>query len=207
MADEKAWLTTARLEALSDGIFAFAMTLLVLSISLPDDPTHPDYVPDINLYQLLVGEWRRFLNYAIAFLLLASFWMTHTEQFHLIQATEQRHIWINMVFLMFVSLTPFSTTLIGDYDKESLSWLFFGMNMFVLGSLLLLSWWHASKGLMRSEITRERIRAGIRRCLVVPTAAAISVCAAYLGYVTIAGLAYFLIPVVLMHPYFKEGKK
>ena len=122
MADENHWLATTRLEALTDGIFAFAMTLLVLSITLPDDPGGNSYMPNAELKELLFHEWQRFLNYAIAFLLLASFWMNHSKAFHMMKATEHRHTWINIIFLMFVALAPFTTALVGDYSDDSIAW-------------------------------------------------------------------------------------
>jgi len=203
MADERTWLATARLEALTDGIFAFAMTLLVLSIMMPDDPGDNGYMPNATLQQMLLHEWRMFLNYAIAFLLLASFWMNHSKEFHMIKATEHRHTWINIIFLMFVVLVPFTTDLIGDYSEDRISWFLFGANMFILGSLLCLNWWYVSRNrqLIQADVKQEHIEVGKRRGLLVPAVSLISIGIAFFDP-NIAGFAYLFIPLIMMLPYF-----
>jgi len=208
MANERAWLSTSRLEALTDGIFAFAMTLLVLSISLPDDPGGKGYMPNAELEDLILGESHRFLNYAIAFLLLAGFWMNHSREFHMIKATEHKHTWINILFLMFVALVPFTTALVGDYGQDWVAWLFFGANILILGIFLYMNWWYASRNrhLLHADVEEERIELGKRRGLVVPSAAVVSV-AVSLSAPSLAGFVYMLIPIVLMLPWFHAGKK
>ncbi len=207
MADERAWLATNRLEALTDGIFAFAMTLLVLSIMVPDDPGQNGYMPNATLQQMLVHEWTVFLNYAIAFLLLASFWMNHSREFNMIKATEHRHTWINIIFLMFVALVPFTTDLIGDYGEDRISWFLFGANMFILGSLLYLNWWYASRNrlLINEDVKPEHIVMGRRRGLVTPAISLVSIGVAFFDP-SLAGFAYLLIPLVMVLPYFHAQK-
>ena len=107
-------LTTRRIEALADCIFAFAMTLLVLTLTLPDVMQ-----TKLSLSQLLVAQWPKFFNYALSFLLLAVFWVIHHQQFHVIRRTDSRHVWINVGILMFVALMPFSTDVVGDYGGEN----------------------------------------------------------------------------------------
>lgn len=203
MADERTWLATTRLEALTDGIFAFAMTLLVLSIMVPDDPGDNGYMPNATLREMLVHEWRVFLNYAIAFLLLASFWMNHSREFRMIKATEHRHTWINVIFLMFVALVPFTTDLIGDYSEDRISWILFGANMFILGSLLYLNWWYASRHrqLIKADVRPEHIVVGKRRGLLVPAISLLSIGIAFID-TDLAGFTYLLIPVIMMLPFF-----
>ncbi|NYZ60458.1 DUF1211 domain-containing protein [Candidatus Micrarchaeota archaeon] len=203
MADERTWLATARLEALTDGIFAFAMTLLVLSIMMPDDPGDNGYMPNATLREMLLHEWRMFLNYAIAFLLLASFWMNHSREFRMIKSTEHRHTWINIIFLMFVVLVPFTTDLIGDYSEDRISWFLFGANMFILGSLLCLNWWYVSRNrqLIQADVKQEHIEVGKRRGLLVPAISLISIGIAFFD-TNLAGFAYLLIPVIMMLPFF-----
>lgn len=203
MVDEKHWLATTRLEALTDGIFAFAMTLLVLSIAMPDDPGGNGYMPNAELKDLISHEWHRFLNYAIAFLLLASFWMNHSKEFHMIKATEHRHTWINIFFLMFVALVPFTTSLVGDYSDDSIAWTLFGANMFILGSFLYLNWWYAARHgqLLREDVGTEHMVAGKRRGLVVPAISLVSIGVGFID-TSFAGPVYLLIPLIMALPYF-----
>jgi uncharacterized membrane protein len=205
MADENTWLATTRLEALTDGIFAFAMTLLVLSITLPDDPGNLGYMPNAELKELIFHESHRFLNYAIAFFLLASFWMNHSKAFHIMKATEHHHTWINIVFLMFVAIVPFTTALVGDYGNDSVAWTMFGANMFILGSLLYLNLWYAGRNphLLREGAGTEGIEIGKKRNLVVLAVSTLSVLISFYSP-AFSGLAYFLIPLVLLLPPFQH---
>jgi len=132
-------MTTHRLEALSDGIFAIAMTLLVLNLALPEAGEGL-----AELQSLLLGQLDKFLSYAVSFILLAILWVMHHEQFHYIKRTDGRHLWINVFFLMFVALVPFSTSLVGDYSQEAVAEVFFGLNISMVAMLLLCSWLHAT---------------------------------------------------------------
>src|SRR4030043_908078 len=132
-------LTTRRIEARADGIFAIAMTLLVLTLSLPDMMD-----TKLSLSQLLAEQWPKFFNYALSFVLLAIFWMVHHQQFHVIRRTDRIHVWINIGILMFVALMPFSTDVVGDYSGETMAELGFRANLMILGLLFLLNWGYSA---------------------------------------------------------------
>ena len=134
------WLTTSRIQTLTDGVFAISMTLLILSLSLPDATEENG----ANLHTLLSGQADKFVNYFISFLLLAVFWIIHHQQFHYIKRTDSRHIWINVAILMFVALIPFSTDLVGDYSGTTIAQMFFAGNLLVLGMLFLGNWVYAT---------------------------------------------------------------
>ena len=194
-------LTTRRIEALADGIFAIAMTLLVLTLTLPDMME-----TRLSLSQLLAEQWPKFFNYALSFVLLAIFWMVHHQQFHVIRRTDRIHVWINIGILMFVALMPFSTDVVGDYSGETMAELVFSANLMILGLLFLLNWWYACRNhrLVDPDLDRETIVTGIRRSFVTPCIAAVSMVLAFLvpGW----GLwAYMLIPVIQMLPWFRHN--
>jgi hypothetical protein len=79
-------MTTHRIEALTDGIFAIAMTLLVLNLALPE--TGNGLTQTVELHKLLIGQTPKFFSYALSFLLLAIYWVLHHRQFHFIKRTE-----------------------------------------------------------------------------------------------------------------------
>lgn len=193
-------LTTRRIEALTDGIFAFAMTLLVLTLTLPDATQ-----TKLSLSQLLVGQWPKFFNYALSFVLLAIFWIIHHEQFHVIRRTDRRHVWINIGILMFVALMPFSTDVAGDYSRRMLAELLFSGNLMILGLLFLLNWMYAcgNHRLVDSDLSREAIVRGIRRNCITPGVAAISMVISL--FIPVWGLTvYLLIPLIQLHPWFRD---
>ena len=195
-------MSTSRIEALSDGIFAFAMTLLVLTLTLPDMTQ-----TKLDLSQLLVDQWPKFFNYALSFLLLAVFWIVHHQQFHFIHRTDRSHLWINIGILMFVALIPFSTDVTGDYSDNTLAQLVFSGNLLILGLLFLLNWWYACwhHRLVAPDLDREIILRGMRRGSIVPVIAFISMVLSLF----IPGWAltvYMLIPIIELHPWFRERR-
>jgi uncharacterized membrane protein len=194
-------LTTRRIEALADGIFAIAMTLLVLTLTLPDATQ-----TKLSLSQLLADQWPKFFNYALSFLLLAIFWIVHHQQFHVIRRTDRNHVWINIGILMFVALMPFSTDIAGDYSDETLAELVFGANLMILGLLFLLNWWYACRNhrLVDADLDRGTIVRGIRRSCITPVVAAVSMVLSL--FIPRWGLTvYILIPIIQLHPWFRHS--
>ena len=105
-------MTTIRLETLTDGVFAIAMTLLVLNLRFPVTKAG---LTERELEQIVFGQSNVFFNYFLSFILLALFWMLHHQQFHFFRKTDRSHIWINIFILMFVALLPFSASLVGPF--------------------------------------------------------------------------------------------
>ena len=126
-------LAKNRIEALADGIFAVAMTLLVLDIKSPEN--HP-LESTADLIDHLVALEHSFAMYAISFIVLAIFWITHHLLFHFVRHVDRRLLWINMSFLLLVTFVPFSTDLMGDHGHLTLPVLVYGVNMLALGALL-----------------------------------------------------------------------
>ena len=193
-------LSTTRIEALTDGIFAFAMTLLVLTLTLPDATQ-----TKLNLSELLTAQWPKFFNYALSFLLLAVFWIVHHQQFHFIRRTDKNHIWINIGILMFVALVPFTTDVAGDYSSQTLAELLFSGNLLILGLLFLLNWMYAcgNRRLVDADMSRRAIYRGIVRNSITPGVAIISMITSL--FLPRWGLTvYLLIPVIELLPWFRS---
>ena len=164
-------LTPHRLETLVDGIFAIAMTLLVLSINLPEGGK----IPGVGLFLMSQGE--RFFNFALSFFLLAIFWIRHSGQFHHIKKINALVIWINIAFLLFVTLIPFSTSLMNEYTTSRSADLFFNLNLLGLSALLYCNWAYClRKNFIEGGGSDRRIEETTwvtRNLIVVPVAAVI----------------------------------
>jgi uncharacterized membrane protein len=199
--ESESGMTTHRIEALTDGIFAFAMTLLVLTLNLPDSGKT---LTSTGLHQILLGQADKFFNYALSFVLLAVFWIVHHQQFHSIKRTDGIHLWINILTLMFVALMPFSTTLVGAYSKNWVAESFFDLNMFSIGMLFYFNWAYATAGhrLVDKELDPARIAVAGRRSLVMPAVSLFAVAASFYNP-DLSSYAYLLIPFVLLLPFFK----
>jgi uncharacterized membrane protein len=194
-------MTTHRIEALTDGIFAVAMTLLVLNLKLPQGGVEE---VEADLISLITGQSHVFSNYAMSFLLAAVFWIIHHQQSSVIKRTDRNHLWLNILILMFVSLIPFSTSLINDYHDDRIASIFFGMNMFVLGSLFYLNWDYATRNhrLVDLNLDPQRVAVGKRRSAVTPIVSLMAMVLAFVD-VSVSSLAYILIPMILFHPIFR----
>ncbi len=144
-------LNLRRLEALTDGVFAIAMTLLVLTIDIPDK--------DLNLsgealHQVLLSQLNQLSTYVISFVLLAMFWIINNRQLIYLKSTTHKHIWINIGTLVFICLVPFTTSLKGDFPDDWMASLYFNLNMLIIAVLYLFHWNYAfgSKKLAKENI-------------------------------------------------------
>jgi len=126
-------LAKSRIEALADGIFAVAMTLLVLDIKSTENL---DFATNEGLIAYLATLEHSFAMYAISFVVLAIFWIAHHILFHYVRHVDRRLLWMNMAFLLFVTFVPFSTDLLGDHGHLILPVIVYGMNLLALGGLL-----------------------------------------------------------------------
>src|SRR5437879_2625311 len=121
-----------RIEALIDGIFAVALTLLVLDIKLPEGVS---YSTNEELWTRLVGLERHFAIYAISFIVIGIYWVAHHVQFHYVRYTDRRLIWINMLFLLLISFLPFATDLVGDHEDLILPCEIYGVTLLLLSGV------------------------------------------------------------------------
>jgi len=128
-------LRSNRFEALVDGIFAIAMTILVLELKIPEHLTNVNQVVDA-LYANLFN----YINFVVAFIVLASLWLNNLLQFHCCKQTDKSHIFLNMMSLMFVSVVPFSTSLIGDYPDSFVCVMIFHLNQLMIAAFYFFSW-------------------------------------------------------------------
>ena len=114
-----------RLLALTDGVYAIAITLLVLNLKVPELPgiTNPLLKAD------LLRQLPNFVAYAIAFLVIAFFWLNHNRIFRSVTKCDERAIRLNFIHLLFVSLTPYTTSLIGHYEEDRVATVVFSLNL------------------------------------------------------------------------------
>lgn len=194
MARHSHWENIKRIETLVDGIFAIAMTLLVLSIDVPQLVSP---VTDATLLNVLIGLEPKLFSYTLSFVLLAIFWRVNHGQFYHIQRLNNTLLWITVIWLLFVALVPFSASLTGEYGNLTSANVFFGLNMFFIGSLSALTWHYATKkNLVDDKLSRDEVIRGKKWNLVLP---AVSLLAIGLAFVipSWSAVVYALIPVSL----------
>ncbi len=115
-----------RVEALVDGIFGVAMTLLVLDIKVPQGLS---FSTDAAIRGTLLGQISNFRIYLISFIVLGLYWVAHHMQFHLVRNVDRVVLWINLMFMLGVSMVPFSTSLLGEYGNLTTPCVIYGLNL------------------------------------------------------------------------------
>jgi uncharacterized membrane protein len=194
------WLTTKRIETLVDGIFAIAMTLLVLNIDLPQ---MLGQVSDPAIWQYMVSLFQQLGIYAFSFILLASFWRAHHLQFFYIKRSDSALIWLNVIWLMFVALVPFSTNFVSNFGNHPLPMLFFNVNMFIIGIFFILIWMYAQrKKLFIKEMTSEHYKMVMKINYILPTTALVAIFITFISPIW-SPVSYFLI--FILKNAFKNG--
>ncbi len=135
MPENRRQFSLHRLEGLTDGIYAIAMTLLVLSLPLPQmDGT----TTESDIANHLGGYADLFSTYAVTFLLLGNFWIIQLKIFKYIKTSCISHLWVNLGGLLFVCLIPFSSSLMGFNNHTFTANLFFHLNVFFVSVFFLL---------------------------------------------------------------------
>jgi uncharacterized membrane protein len=128
-------LSKHRLEALTDGIFAVAMTLLVIELKIPE-------TAQITTQGQLIAEVLhlipKFVAWLISFFVLAIFWVSHHQLFHYVRVVDTKLIWLTIGYLACASLMPFSSALAGEHGNALFSQIFYSANMALFGMMSLL---------------------------------------------------------------------
>jgi len=128
MAETKEFISKGRLDALTDGVFAFAMTLLVVNLDLPED-FHPSSAAELISALLDLGG--TLIAYVITFLVLASFWLGRARTKEEPESASAAYAWSLFSHLFFVTLLPFSMIVAGRYNLAPAIWVY-GANMILL---------------------------------------------------------------------------
>jgi uncharacterized membrane protein len=106
---------TARIEAFSDGVFAIAITLLVLDMKVP---SAKDLPADVRLISALGKQWPTYLAYVTSFLTILIMWVNHHRLFQHIKRTDHLFLMLNGMLLMGVTIVPFPTGLVAEYIEH-----------------------------------------------------------------------------------------
>jgi uncharacterized membrane protein len=146
-----------RIESLGDGMFAVAMTLLVLEVHVPNLPHD---APNVMLLPALIKLLPALGTYAVSFVSLGVFWVGHHNMYHAIRRADRVLLCLNILFFMVVCLLPFSTSLLDAFPQAQISPLIFGANLTVIGWMLFLQWLYAN---WRGDMFADHVTAAYRK--------------------------------------------
>ena len=159
-------MESRRVETLADGVFAIAMTLLVLEVKVPE---LPDPITGVAMVGALAGLLPSVAGFAVSFVILGMLWIGHHNQFHFIRRVDRPLLWINIFYLLCVAFVPFATAFITRYPLQPAALLVYGGTLLLGGVTHYLHWNYAvARGFVSEEVTpevtevmRERISMGI----------------------------------------------
>ncbi len=130
-------LSKNRIEALSDGLFAIAMTILVLGFKLPSLPANS---PNIRVAPAIWSMWPAFLTYVVAFIGIGVYWILHHMVFQAVRIVDGILLWLNILFFLFISILPFSVQLVDQFPRAQVTPVLLGANLALVGWLLFAQW-------------------------------------------------------------------
>jgi uncharacterized membrane protein len=152
-------LPLGRLEAFSDGVFAIAITLLVLEIAVgPGAKEQP--------VRAVLDEWPSYLTYVTSFMTIGVVWMAHSAITSALRAADSTLYRLNLLVLMFVSFLPFPTTLVGEFidddEAERVAVVFYGLALLalVMSLTFLIRYAFAQRGLLKEHVDEETAATG-----------------------------------------------
>jgi uncharacterized membrane protein len=117
-------MNEARFEAFSDGVFAFAITLLILGVTLPVFKAPPS---EGELRSALVGLWPNVLAYALSFAVIGIMWQNHHALFRMVERLDRTTVFLNLLLLAGTVFIPFATSTLGTYPGMHASTFLYGV--------------------------------------------------------------------------------
>lgn len=156
-----------RLAALSDGVFAVAMTLLVLDLRTPAETAIHS---EADLWHAIIALAPRVIVYLMSFLTLGIFWVGQQTQLNHFSQSDRHITGIHLIFLFSISLMPFSTSLMAAFISYRLALLVYWANILILGAILFAGWRYAVYAqLVKKELSADFAAAIERRIIVAQT--------------------------------------
>jgi uncharacterized membrane protein len=153
-----------RLSALSDGIFAVAMTLLVLDLHVPSAAQVSGEGALLHALGALSPQW---VTYGLSFLTLGIFWAGQQTQLNHIDEGTRDLTWIHLGFLFATTMLPFSTRLLAEFITFRVALVIYWLNILILGATLFWSWSYATRANLLKADTPEEVRGSICRRIVI----------------------------------------
>jgi uncharacterized membrane protein len=182
-----------RLAAFTDGVFAIAITLLVLDLDLPD-------VSGKTIGELIQADLPKFYSWLISFLALGTLWLHHHYIVAHLRCTDITILLLNLALLLFISVTPWTTSLIGAYGDQSIAVVLFSGCLGLAWLSIALIGLHARKhGLLLADASKPE--PGLMATLVTLRGTLVAVLSIGLAYVDTTWAVLVWVLLFVMHPF------
>ena len=194
-----------RMILFSDAVFAIAITLLVIEIKVPE--LHGEHISDHALLLELKHLIPKFLGFVVSFMLIGIYWTVHHRMFGYVTSYTRKLVALNLLFLFFIALMPFSTGFYSEYagpelvrEQLKVPMTFYVLNFSLAGFVNFLMWRYVTdpkNKVAEPPIDPEIAAMAKLRALIVPSVFVLMLVAAYLGNVMYAVYVPLLIPILL----------
>lgn len=190
-------MRSGRLEALGDGIFGVAMTILVIELALPQltGSSMDDFLTAIQ------KVWKPFMCYSISFIVLGIMWFGHRMMFEYIGKTNRYFIFLGVLFYMVVCLVPFSTRFLAQHTFTWYAILVYGINLSLCNLTLFAQWQYGinRKGLLERELPAEVRREASISFLLSPVVYCVAIGFSFFAPV-VSIIIYVITPILYLLP-------
>lgn len=192
--DVQALNALKHLARLSDFIFALAMALTFWRFDFPDNA---EILAKVEINQFLMSQIKPLGAYLITFVLVAVYWIAHTQQFSYYKRTNEAHLWIYTLYLMCLFLVPYSNELALVFSNNAIAKICFAANISLIGFLSFASWSYATDQhrLVDESLDAQTIAAMKVKALIEPICAMVAIAIALLAPAW-SDLAWLLFPLV-----------
>ncbi len=194
--DEK---ETGRVEAFSDGVFAIAITLLILDLHVPRD-----LPATTTLGNALLAQWPSYLAFITSFALIGIMWINHHKLFTLIKRSDHLLLVFNLLLLLGATAVPFITSLLAEYighNGQRVAAMIYMGNFFAIAVFFNLLWRYAARGrrLLGRDVTEAEVRSINRSYALGPPVYLLCLVTAYFSVpiglgMTIALVIFYALP-------------
>ena len=195
-----------RIKAFSDGVFAIALTLLILQVKVPSPS---QIASETDLRSFLLQQWPAYLSYALSVIIIGHYWVAHHGLFHYIRRANRMLLWLNILFLLCVTFIPFPAALMSQFSTYRTSVVIYGATLAVAGLLFDLMRWYATHRhrLVDKDLHPQVIRTARRRNLTGPLIYIVGIIVSFIPF-NIGGISsiqlclvlYVLVPVIYFLP-------
>src|ERR671911_104605 len=157
-----------------DAIFAFAITLMTISIDIPDLPPN---LTESQLLSRLYDMYPQVESYIISFAVIAVFWISYHQVFNFIKGSPISMVYLNLLFLLLITFLSITTSLVINYGSYQIPYIIYCIVVIMTSSLLALIWWYATKDyrLVDKDINPLFVRGIMINLLLIPFVFAISI--------------------------------
>jgi len=186
-----------RLLAFTDGVFAIAITILIIGVVVPEGTTK------FNLDSVLASLWSNYQGFLISFFVIGLYWIGHVRQFRYIRKYGSGLLWLNLLFLLFIVIMPFTTNLVTKYGSKT-TVIMYGANIACAGYMGTILWRYAVRSYQRAgkKLGSIYIRRGYIINLIAPVIFTLSIGVAFINddlaqYIWISTLVFYIMALIV----------